>query len=67
MQRQKNQMSRWRIHIHIYITYLLPSFVFYCLWTMGRPDMALFKFTKNFTRQTIEVYNEGNMYRDLHL
>ena len=23
-----------------------PDYVFYCLWTLGRPDMALFKFTK---------------------
>ena len=31
----------------------------------GRPDMALFKFTKNIiNNKKIEVYNYGNMYRD---
>lgn len=31
----------------------------------GRPDMALFKFTKNIiNNKKIDVYNYGNMYRD---
>lgn len=31
----------------------------------GRPDMALFKFTKNILEnKTIEVFNKGEMYRD---
>ena len=31
----------------------------------GKTDMALFKFTKNILLdKPIEVYNEGNMYRD---
>ena len=31
----------------------------------GRPDMALFKFTKNILEgKPIEVYNNGDMYRD---
>jgi UDP-glucuronate 4-epimerase len=31
----------------------------------GRPDMALFKFTKNILeKKEIEVYNNGNMFRD---
>ncbi len=31
----------------------------------GRPDMALFKFTKNILKnKKIDVYNYGNMYRD---
>lgn len=31
----------------------------------GRPDMALFKFTKNILNNNkIDVYNHGNMYRD---
>ena len=31
----------------------------------GRPDMALFKFTKNIIQgKEIEVYNKGRMYRD---
>lgn len=38
-------------------------FTVYGPW--GRPDMALFKFTKNILLdKPIEVYNEGNMYRD---
>lgn len=33
--------------------------------TYGRPDMALFKFTKNILEnKKIDVYNYGNMYRD---
>lgn len=32
---------------------------------MGRPDMALFKFTKNIlNNEPIDVYNNGNMMRD---
>jgi UDP-glucuronate 4-epimerase len=31
----------------------------------GRPDMALFKFTKNILEgKPIEIYNNGDMYRD---
>ncbi|MAZ07161.1 MAG: hypothetical protein CMM99_01660 [Rickettsiales bacterium] len=31
----------------------------------GRPDMALFKFTKNILKnKSIEVFNKGEMYRD---
>ncbi len=31
---------------------------------LGRPDMALFKFVKNIlNNKTIEIYNNGNMYR----
>ncbi len=38
-------------------------FTVYGPW--GRPDMALFKFTKNILLdKPIEVYNQGNMYRD---
>lgn len=41
----------------------LRFFTVYGPW--GRPDMALFKFTKNILAQKpIEVYNNGNMYRD---
>ena len=32
----------------------------------GRPDMALFKFTKNILLdKPIDVYNKGNMFRIL--
>jgi len=38
-------------------------FTVYGPW--GRPDMALFRFTKNIlSGQPIEVYNKGNMFRD---
>ncbi|SCB62344.1 NAD dependent epimerase/dehydratase family protein, partial [Rhizobium aethiopicum] len=38
-------------------------FTVYGPW--GRPDMALFKFTKNMLEgQPIEIYGEGNMSRD---
>ena len=41
----------------------LRFFTVYGPW--GRPDMALFKFTKNiFEDKPIEVYNYGNMKRD---
>jgi UDP-glucuronate 4-epimerase len=41
----------------------LRFFTVYGPW--GRPDMALFKFTKNIlTGETIDVYNNGNMIRD---
>ena len=38
-------------------------FTVYGPW--GRPDMALFKFTKNIlSDKPIDVYNKGNMFRD---
>ena len=38
-------------------------FTVYGPW--GRPDMALFKFTKNIlSHKPIEIYNKGNMIRD---
>ena len=41
----------------------LRFFTVYGPW--GRPDMALFKFTKAaFNNETIEVYNNGEMFRD---
>jgi UDP-glucuronate 4-epimerase len=41
----------------------LRFFTVYGPW--GRPDMALFKFTKNiFSGKEIEVYNRGNMARN---
>ena len=42
---------------------MLRFFTVYGPW--GRPDMALFKFTKNILLdKPIDVYNEGNMIRD---
>lgn len=49
-------------------TYGIPitAFRFFTVYgPWGRPDMALFKFTKAIlNNQTIDVYNNGNMQRD---
>ena len=43
---------------------MLRFFTVYGPW--GRPDMALFKFTKGIlNRKKIDIYNKGKMYRDL--
>ena len=48
----------WKIPIT-----MLRFFTVYGPW--GRPDMALFKFTKGIlNNKPIEIYNNGNMYRD---
>ncbi|STU92524.1 Uridine diphosphate galacturonate 4-epimerase [Klebsiella pneumoniae subsp. ozaenae] len=37
----------------------------YSVWSVGRPDMALFKFTKAMLEgKSIDVYNYGKMKRD---
>ena len=42
---------------------MLRFFTVYGPW--GRPDMALFKFTKGIIdRKKIDIYNQGKMYRD---
>ena len=47
---------------HVPIT-LFRFFTIYGPW--GRPDMALFRFTKNILLgKSIDVYNKGNMVRD---
>ena len=44
-------------------TTVLRFFTVYGPW--GRPDMALFKFTKSIINgKKIDIYNKGNMYRD---
>ena len=44
-------------------TTLLRLFTVYGPW--GRPDMALFKFTKGIlNKKVIDIYNKGKMYRD---
>ena len=44
-------------------TTILRFFTVYGPW--GRPDMALFKFTKSIINgKKIDIYNKGNMYRD---
>ena len=43
---------------------MLRFFTVYGPW--GRPDMAYFKFTKKIiNKETIDIYNQGKMYRDL--
>ena len=44
-------------------TTMLRFFTVYGPW--GRPDMALFKFTKKILKKDkIDIYNKGEMYRD---
>ena len=65
MQLQRDLMNLLLIHSYIY---KIPStalrfFTVYGPW--GRPDMALFKFTKNILKnKKIEVFNYGNHKRD---
>ena len=48
----------WRVPIT-----MLRFFTVYGPW--GRPDMALFKFTKGIiNKKRIDIYNNGKMYRD---
>lgn len=50
-------------HIYGLPTTMFRFFTVYGPW--GRPDMALFKFTKGIIEGTpIDVYNNGNMWRD---
>ncbi len=50
-------------HIHGIPTTGLRFFTVYGPW--GRPDMALFKFTKNILEENeIEIFGHGEMYRD---
>jgi UDP-glucuronate 4-epimerase len=50
-------------HLYDIPTTIFRFFTVYGPW--GRPDMALFKFTKNIlSGKAIEIYNSGNMVRD---
>ena len=50
-------------HLYSIPTTIFRFFTVYGPW--GRPDMALFKFTKNIlSDKPIDVYNKGNMVRD---
>ena len=50
-------------HIYNLPTTMFRFFTVYGPW--GRPDMALFKFTKNILEgMPIDIYNNGNMWRD---
>lgn len=50
-------------HIHGLPVTMFRFFTVYGPW--GRPDMALFKFTKGILEgEAIDIYNHGDMYRD---
>ena len=50
-------------HIHALPVTMFRFFTVYGPW--GRPDMALFKFTKGILEDTpIDIYNNGEMWRD---
>jgi UDP-glucuronate 4-epimerase len=50
-------------HLHNLPITMFRFFTVYGPW--GRPDMALFKFTKGILNQEpIDIYNNGEMYRD---
>jgi len=50
-------------YLHGYKTLGLRFFTVYGPW--GRPDMAIYKFTKNITQgRKIEIYNKGKLSRD---
>lgn len=56
-------MAHSYAHLHGIPTTMFRFFTVYGPW--GRPDMALFKFTKGVLESTpIDVYNDGNMHRD---
>ena len=56
-------MSHSYAHLWSLPTTMFRFFTVYGPW--GRPDMALFKFTKGILEGTpIDIYNHGEMYRD---
>lgn len=56
-------MGHTYAHLHGIPTTMFRFFTVYGPW--GRPDMALFKFTKAILNgQPIDVYNHGKMWRD---
>lgn len=56
-------MAHSYAHIYSIPTTMFRFFTVYGPW--GRPDMALFKFTKNILEgKPIDIYNHGDMWRD---
>ena len=56
-------MSHAWAHIHALPITMFRFFTVYGPW--GRPDMALFKFTRGILSETpIDIYNHGQMWRD---
>ena len=65
MLRQKNHVKLYLILIRMYSKFqqLYLGFTVYGPW--GRPDMALFKFTKKIlNNQKIDIFNYGQLERD---
>ena len=61
----RNQLRIWLTVILTCLIYQLRCFGFTVYGPWGRPDMALFKFTKAILdNETIDIYNYGNMSRD---
>jgi len=57
------EMAHSYAHLHDLPTTMFRFFTVYGPW--GRPDMALFKFTKGILEdRPIDIYNNGEMYRD---
>ena len=61
----KNLQKIWRIVMLTFSDCRSQCFVFTVYGPWGRPDMALFKFTKAIlNEELIDVYNYGDMSRD---
>ena len=61
--KSNEMMAHSYSHLHKIPITMFRFFTVYGPW--GRPDMALFKFTKNILlSKPIEIYNKGNMIRD---
>ena len=61
----QNPLRVLHILIHHFEFTNYSTKIFYCIWTLGRPDMAYYKFTKSILEnESIDVYNKGKMYRD---
>ena len=51
MQLQKSNYVLANSYNYLYGAIFNRLTIFYSLWAMGRPDMALFKFTKNIIKK----------------
>ena len=61
--KDNESMAHAYSHLHKLPTTMFRFFTVYGPW--GRPDMALFKFTKGIlNNEPIDIYNNGEMYRD---
>ncbi len=62
--KKANELEAYTYH-HLYGLNAIGLRLFTVYGPWGRPDMALFKFTKSIlARESIEVYNQGKMERD---